>query len=393
MAKALFINGTVHGHLNPTFPVVRELAARGEEVFYFSTADFKAKIEASGAVFMDYGERLGRFLKSYRPGGDHPFFTLIEFLLGQDIAMSQIILDEVEGMRFDYVVHDAMLGGGNIVAGKLGLPAVCSCTSFAADRLPLPPRMLAKGFHPQLDAIYERLDLYAAEHGDAPSLMDIFFQREALNIVFTSRHFQPGGEGFDGSFQFVGPSFDERREDGESLPEQMAGSPLVYISMGTINNDCAVFYRTCMEAFGGDGRTILMSVGSKIDIPSLGAIPENFVVRNHVPQLKALKKASAFISHCGLNSVSEALCCGVPIVAIPRANDQPAVANRLAALGAGLKLEMAEITPNLLKNSVDQVISDESYGAASRIAGASMLAAGGCKAAADRILEYTEKTR
>ena len=44
MSKALFINGNVHGHINPTLPLVSELVKRGEEIHYFSTMEFKQKI-------------------------------------------------------------------------------------------------------------------------------------------------------------------------------------------------------------------------------------------------------------------------------------------------------------------------------------------------------------
>jgi MGT family glycosyltransferase len=391
MSKVLFINGTAHGHLNPTFPLVHELSRRGEDVIYFSTKEFQSKIEASGARFLDYGDELGLFFKNFKPSGNHPFYTLIEFLLAQDMAMSHIILEKTKGMHFDYIIHDAMMGGGNIVTRQLGIPAICSCTSFTANKLPVPPSMLARGFHPQLDRIYQQAEAAGGQPGVLPDLMDIFFKKENLNIVFTSRLFQPGGEGYDSSFQFVGPSMGERGDDEPGLLDGVGDRPLVYISMGTINNSLTLFYKYCMEAFSGEASIVVLSVGTKVDINSLGAIPQNFIVRNTVPQLQVLKRANAFISHGGLNSVSEALYYGVPIVAIPLANDQPMVARQLEALGAGIELKMQEITPVQISDAVHKVISDPAYQAASKNIGRSFAEAGGCMAAADSIYEYKMK--
>jgi MGT family glycosyltransferase len=394
MAKVLFVNGVVHGHINPTLPLVKELVSRGDEVCYFSTKEFKEKIEKTGAEFMDYGDQVHQFLAQYRPKGDHPFFTLIEFLLAMDRVIISVVLQRTKDVSFDYMIHDAMFGGGNVLPRKLGLPAVCSCTSFAMSRLPLPEHMLKPGFHPQLDGIYRELEKAAADFGiDVPSLMDIFFKKTGLNLVFTSRMFQPEGESFDDTFKFVGPAIPER-EDKEEFPyAQLKGNKVIYISMGTINNNCAGFYQKCMKAFKEEDYKVVMSVGNKVDISSLGRIPPNFIIRNHVPQLEVLKLADAFISHGGLNSVSEALYYKVPVAAIPMANDQPAVAGRLAALGAGMMLKMDEITPQTLKDTVYKLLTDESCRSACNAVGSSLAEAGGYKTAADAVQEFINSRR
>ncbi|MBR3251388.1 MAG: glucosyltransferase, partial [Erysipelotrichaceae bacterium] len=46
----------------------------------------------------------------------------------------------------------------------------------------------------------------------------------------------------------------------------------------------------------------------------------------------------AFITHCGMNSASEALYFGVPLVLFPQTPEQGAVARRVEELGAGVRL-------------------------------------------------------
>lgn len=392
MSKVLFVNGNVHGHINPTIALVKELVNRGEEVVYFSTENFREKIESAGAKFQSYGERLDGFMKNFKPSGDHPFYTFIEFMLKMDEQTVPLILEKVNGAKFDYIIHDAMFGGGKVLAQKLGIPAICSCTSFAMNKLPVPSRMLEHGFHPQLDRVYEEMSRLSDVWNIKPlELMDVYFKREGLNIVYTTKLFQPDSEFFDESFRFVGPSIDEER-DGENLQTcEFDGDKVVYISMGTINNNCIDFYKTCLEAFGDTELKVIMAIGKKVDIASMGTIPENFIVKNYVPQLKVLKRSNAFISHGGLNSVSEALYYGVPLAAIPQASDQPMVVNRLVDLGAGIGLKMEEITPQVLKESICELLSTNTYKNAAEKIGDNFKEAGGYKAAVDCIFEYKQK--
>ncbi len=44
---------------------------------------------------------------------------------------------------------------------------------------------------------------------------------------------------------------------------------------------------------------VIMSVGEKADISSLGKLPDNFKVYPKVQQLKVLQQTDVFITHCG----------------------------------------------------------------------------------------------
>jgi UDP:flavonoid glycosyltransferase YjiC (YdhE family) len=65
VSKAIFYNTPLHGHINPSLPLAAELVSRGEQVIYYSTSEFRTKIEATGAEYRAYehwpyqGEDLG----------------------------------------------------------------------------------------------------------------------------------------------------------------------------------------------------------------------------------------------------------------------------------------------------------------------------------------------
>lgn len=88
-----------------------------------------------------------------------------------------------------------MFGGGSFLAKQLKLPAIASCSSFLIEKPPLPPHMLEAGFHPQLDLLLEELKEVSNEWGvESLTIEDIFCKKEAYNLVYTSKLFQPRGD-------------------------------------------------------------------------------------------------------------------------------------------------------------------------------------------------------
>ena len=102
-----------------------------------------------------------------------------------------------------------------------------------------------------------------------------------------------------------------------------------------------------------------MSVGEKTDISSFGKIPGNFTVKNSVDQISVLQTADVFITHCGMNSANESLYFGVPMVLFPQHSEQRLVADRIAELGAGLKLKGKK--QKYLATAVAEVLANQTY--------------------------------
>ncbi|GAE89803.1 macrolide glycosyltransferase [Acetivibrio straminisolvens JCM 21531] len=134
-----------------------------------------------------------------------------------------------------------------------------------------------------------------------------------------------------------------------------------------------------------------MSVGKGFPIHKLKNIPKNYRIYNEVPQLSVLKQADIFVTHGGMNSVSEALVHGVPMVVIPFMSEQPTNARRIEELGLGKKLDYSTINSESLKTTVLSVMKDEGILAnVSRIQ-RKMLDAPGNRGGAAMIIDFYEK--
>jgi zeaxanthin glucosyltransferase len=83
--------------------------------------------------------------------------------------------------------------------------------------------------------------------------------------------------------------------------------------------------------------------------------------------------------------VLESLAEGVPLVALPQGNDQPGVAARVAAKGAGIVIRRSKINAQRLRTAVRSVLEDSSYRLAARNLQGAIQKIDGLEAAADII--------
>ena len=203
-------------------------------------------------------------------------------------------------------------------------------------------------------------------------------------MVYTSKAFNPGSQLLDDSYRFVSPML--REEDMGDFPiEQLQDKKVIYISLGTINNQISEFYEMCMEAFKDFDGVVVLSVGKKCQISDFTHIPANFIVRPYVPQLEVLKHASLFLTHSGLNSVKEAILSVVPMLLFPMVNDQFLVAKQVESMGCGIRMIWKEATSSIIKEKAWEVMNEPNYEKACQKLRLEFEKTGGMKQAADEI--------
>ncbi|WP_066070324.1 macrolide family glycosyltransferase [Neobacillus soli] len=390
MARVLFINAGSLGHINPTIGVVEELISRGEEVVYFTIEDFRERIEKTGATVRTIDVQ--KFLKAFISGGRNNLLERINGLLRTADIMIPSVLEQIKGEHFDYIIHDSMFGCGRLLAQILKLPAINSCTSFAETKA---------SFDKMLDQLSGKIPTETFDEFQSLTVMvkekygveirspyEVFCNPAPLTIVYTTREFQPFGETFDQTYKFVGPSISSRLTQENFDLTAIKGKSLIYISLGTVFNQANDFYKLCLKALGNSDHTVVMSIGEKAQLSDLGEIPKNFIVKNYVPQTEVLKYTKLFITHSGMNSTHEGLYYGVPLIAIPQGADQPIIAGQVANIGAGIKLQMQNLTANQLREAVDHVLNDPSFHKAVANIRDSFQESGGYHQAVDEIFKF-----
>lgn len=400
MARALFLGLPLHGHTNPSLPLVRALVERGEEIVYYSCPSFAERIVEAGAHYRPYRTP---FLAEMPALSDRTHE--LAWLLMRTTA--EVLEQELADFRQEqptYVIADSVAPWGQWVGQVLRLPVVTSITTFAVNRHVLAFGAKSGARPKSARLVFSKLQHVAKaallrrrlrrQHGVAgTTIMGLMYGRSDLNVVYTSAYFQPRAETFDPSFRFVGPSIASRRESmsaaGSAAWASESSSPLVYISLGTLFNANATFYRHCFQAFSGEDVRVLMAIGKSVDPASLGPPPANVVVQPYVQQLEVLQRASAFVSHGGMNSVSESLHYGVPLVVVPQMGEQDIVGRRVEVLGAGLRIAREDVTPERLKEATRRILVEEKFREGAALVQRSFRDAGGVDEASDAILAFT----
>ena len=222
-------------------------------------------------------------------------------------------------------------------------------------------------------------------------VFDFFASVGDLNIVYNAKAFQPYANSLIGNFKFIGTSFRENRDQIDLDFSQFKRSKLIYISMGTVNFNTEDFYRLCFEAFGEEDVDVILSVGKTTDIKVLGNTPENFLLRNSVPQLEVLKHVDLFISHGGMNSINESLYFGVPLLIVPQQFEQHFNGRRMVKLGVAQVIRPEVITLEKLRAAVSHLLSEPSYQQKAQQCGEMLRSSGGYQAAVEAVLSLVNQ--
>ena len=149
-----------------------------------------------------------------------------------------------------------------------------------------------------------------------------------------------------------------------------------------------------MAAFADYRAQFILSAGAFTDLTQLGNVPDNFIVRNYVPQLQVLRRADVFITHGGMNSVHEGLYFGAPEIVIPQQLEQYINGRRVVETGAGLIPKGYRISERVsveaLRLALDQILDDPSYKSNAAQLGKTLRAAGGYEQAANEIERFIQ---
>ncbi len=399
MPKALLFNVPGHGHVNPTLPLVAELVRRGHRITYFVTEGFRAAVEAAGAAFCAYNTIHDDYFDARGLSGSVPQRVALALITTSGEILPEL-LDIARTEEPDYILFDGMCPWGNLVARILNLPAIASL-SLSPMNAP-PPRAMLKifplilpvifrDFGKGLEAIKQARALTKQYNLPPFGFAGILNNLGDISISYTSTYFQPFANTVPDTVRFVGWTLRETPTN-ESFPfEQVQGRKLIYVSLGTLNNDDAAFFRMCIEALAGSDDFVIMSTGKRISPESFGTLPENVSIQAWVPQTEVLRRAALFITHGGLNSLHDGLYCGVPLLLVPQQVEQLMNAMRVVELGAGLMLKKGQVSVHTIRDSAARPLTESQFAVSASRIGDTFRAAGGVRRAADEIEELLRK--
>ena len=366
--RVLFSSTRGAGHFNPLVPVVEACRRRGHELLVAGPPSLGETVDRAGYPFWEFADppadELGEVwsrVPTLSP--DEQNEVVIGDIFGRlNTAASLPRLREAcEQWRPDVVVREPAEFGSALAAQLHGIPQVRLGIGLAAmEELSLP---LVAG---TLDELRHSVGLPVDPDAD-------MLRASPLLTSFPASLEDPSVPAQPDTLRFHDPAWDAPSSE---LPDWWASSdaPLVYVTFGSVAGgmELAVpVYRAAIEAVGELPLRVLLTIGNEADPSALGTLPTNVHVEPWVPQADVLAHAAAVVCHGGAGSTLGALAAGLPLVVVPLFADQPYNARRVAAVGAG-----AVVVPDAtaIREAVQRVLDDKSYGAAARALAAELRA-------------------
>ena len=388
----------------------RELISRGHRVTMVHMEDVRARALKEGLEFASIGQL------------DHPSGSL-------PVSLAKLgKLDGLPALRFTVqavrkttemfcrdapaVIRERQMGmllvdqtepAGGSIAEHLRLPFVTVANALALNRDDqVPPPFSSWSYQPQWWARLRNKAGYTAGRAVLSPVWNIITRyRNAWNlpalrspdesfsrigqICQLPREFDYPRHALPPSFHYTGPL---RREQVTpvSFPwERLDGRPLIYASLGTLQNSREPVFRCFAEACQSLDAQLVLSHGGGLDEPTAASLGKLALVVPYAPQLELLRRAALTITHAGLNTVLDSLSNSVPLVAVPVTYEQPAIAERVRWSGAGTTIPFKSLTVDRLRSEVKQVLAGPQYRLNAQRLAASIRAGGGVSAAADHI--------
>ena len=105
------------------------------------------------------------------------------------------------------------------------------------------------------------------------------------------------------ALHYTAPFIDPGQRPAINFPwERLDGRPLIYASLGTLQNGAETTFRLIAEACAPFDAQLVISLGGGLTPDKLGPLPGAPLVVQYAPQLELLKRATAVITHAGLNT-------------------------------------------------------------------------------------------
>jgi MGT family glycosyltransferase len=400
---------TATGHLNPAIALSKELQRRGHQVTFFQVVDARQKVESAGLGFHVIGESefpLGAMAEFLSHLGNLSGMAAINYSIDWLEKNTEMILREapnaIKALKIDVLLVDQVVPGGATVAQFLNLPFISLCCALSINKeIAIPPFItdwhyttawwakLRNHIGYKLTShltkpVGKTVNLYRQKWGlPLRQNIDAGFSQLA-QISQQPPEFEFPRTSLPSNFYFTAPFHDIKVRESIDFPwEKLTGEPLIYASLGTLQNRQLEIFDCIARACTNLPVQLVISLGNKNN--SIPELPGSPLVVSYAPQLELLQKATLTITHAGLNTVLESLSNGVPMVAIPITNDQPGVASRLKWSGAGEFIPVSKLNVSRLQSAIEKVLTQPSYRENARRLQAAMSKTPGVSLAADII--------
>lgn len=188
--------------------------------------------------------------------------------------------------------------------------------------------------------------------------------RAPLYLIPSAPEFDVRNDRLPPSVHYVGPCLWEKSEQGPaavSIPRNSPGNPSVLVVHGDLHRSDAGLLQSALCALANRRMNLVVVKGRQLMEARLVSSGPNVRVLETANISKCVSSADVVVTHGGSEVVLPALAQGVPLVVVPSVLEEPHMAWRIEASGAGVRIPAARCTPERLLSAVEKVIGDPSF--------------------------------
>ena len=347
--RVLFSSTWGYGHIFPMFPLARAFRDAGHDVLWATSAEATQHVAAAGLDTAPIGAAGPELLEAV--GRLHALAARIEppdragfmfpTLFGELLTPPTLadLLPIAREWQPDLMIHEQGELASPLVGAVLGIPSVTH--SFGGA---IPAAIMT--------AAAERIASLWAAHGQEPAPYAGCFTSPYLDIC-------------PPSVQSVGmdhiPVVQPLRPGARGTTHaQDDGPPLVYLTLGTVQNHAPILH-TVAAAVSALPVRLLVSVGPDGDPGMLGDLPDNVHVEKWVDQAQVLERCAVVVSHAGAGTFLGALAAGRPQLCLPLAADQFRNSAGGSRSGAALVLPPGEVDAESVTREMSRLLGEDSF--------------------------------
>ena len=392
MARFLIASQPITGHVLPAIPMVRALAERGHEVWWYVGRRFRAQAEAAGAHFAGYEQADDYDDRNYDAafpdrsaltGLNQIRFDLLTLFVEQVAKQHRDLMAILSRFPADVVLGDHSMFAAVTVEETGGPPSAI----YNVSCLGLPGREVAPfglGLLPSaapLGLIRNRVLRFLASNvifrqasqALARQCADLGVRRRkfAGTVLSPNLVLHPTVEAFEyprsdlpphvhfiGALPLDHPAPFMAPLWGSELFE--AQCPVILVTQGTTATAPGELILPAINGLIGDD-VLLIAAGVR-DPDELGfpSLAPNVRVERFIP-VNLLPLVDVFVTNGDFAGIQYALSHGVPVVVAGVTEDKLEIGNRVAYAGAGINLRTSRPTSQQVADAVRTILRDPRY--------------------------------
>ncbi|KAM9550271.1 UDP-glucuronosyltransferase 1A1-like isoform 3-T3 [Guaruba guarouba] len=353
----------------------------------FTQEEMDGNFRAFFQDIFEEGSFLERFIRIYQRTKETSAMLMASC---KQLLYNKELISYLEESEFDAVLTNPILPCGQIVADRLSLPSVfllqqmpCNL-EYGATQCPSPPSYVPRIFtgltdHMNFlqrvknllfdfpnyflcDFVFQPYAKLASEVLERDVTVNDLLRRASiwlLKIDFVLHYPRPLMPNMI-MVSGVNCAHKKLTQEFEAIVNASGEHGIIVFSLGSMVSEIPLKKaKVIADALGTVPQTVLWRYTGKVP-PNM---PKNIKLVKWLPQndLLAHPKTRAFITHGGSHGIYEGICNAVPMLLMPLFGDQMDNAKRIESRGAGLTLNVIEMTTEDMSAALQAVIYDKKY--------------------------------